>query len=149
MGAICSCFSDGGIAAEPLVTKPIAAVPIAATYSSASKMTPAAKSVVTIGADEYASELVNDKAEQHRRATVDAIFTLCDKNGDGKISRRELKDAIKAQGPDFAQRLGLGRHTKHNSSIGAWFDEADENHDGFVDRTEFQKSMATLAGVYK
>ena len=80
---------------------------------------------------------------------MDALFTLCDKNGDGKLSRRELKDAIKAQGPDFAQRLGLQKHTKHNSSIGAWFDEADENHDGFVDRTEFQKSMATLAGVYK
>jgi hypothetical protein len=116
MGNIIPCCTDQSIAAEPLVkSAPMAAVPPPATKSTAP---PAAL----------------------QKQSVDAIFTICDKNGDGVVTKAELKAAIKANGPDFAQRLGLKKEKE--SWFGAtFFNNADLNQDGRIDRIEFHRIM--------
>ena len=132
MGQICSCFSDGSVAAEtvpvmaaptmaaqPVAAKPPAAKPPAAQLPAAVETLKRKSSVHRYAPKQVQDNEVVEQAkvmEQHaqatkilrnRRKSMDAIFTLVDKNGDDLVSKRDLKNAIKAQGPEFAARLGM------------------------------------------
>ena len=65
-----------------------------------------------------------DKNEQH----LSQIFTIFDRNHDGKISRAELVLVMKS-----VQR-GLA-----DSAVEQMMDEADSNGDGFIDLREFSE----------
>ena len=82
---------------------------------------------------------------------IDTIFQLVDKNGDGKVSKKELKEAIKREGSDFAEMLGFKSHEKHNKDRGKhideWFKTADENSDGLIDRAEFYRMLQRKASA--
>lgn len=70
------------------------------------------------------STFYTDKNEQH----LSQIFTIFDRNHDGKISRAELVLVMKS-----VQR-GLA-----DSAVEQMMDEADSNGDGFIDLREFSE----------
>ncbi|RDX83630.1 hypothetical protein CR513_35431, partial [Mucuna pruriens] len=55
------------------------------------------------------------------------LKTAFDTNGDGRISKAELRRAVRLTGGLFA-----------SWSSGRDFDSADANHDGFIDENEFR-----------
>nr|KYP64517.1 Calmodulin [Cajanus cajan] len=61
------------------------------------------------------------------------LKTAFDTNGDGRISRAELRHAVRLTGGLFA-----------SWTSGQAFKSADANHDGFIDENEF-RNLAQLA----
>lgn len=140
MGAVCSCFTEGNLAAEGMPT--MAAKPVKAAVEA-----PSMKKKPSV--HRYAPAAMVDENESaarkaaNRRKAADAIFTICDRNGDDMVSKRELKTAIKAQGPDFAHRLGL----KHGvRDVESWFHAADTDGNHMLDRNEFFKMLEKQYG---
>lgn len=67
------------------------------------------------------------------------LFHACDKNSDGKVSKQELKTALKAHGSLFKQ-LGLHRLKDAHGFMA----RADANHDGSCDLQEFREFLSRL-----
>ncbi len=78
------------------------------------------------------------KEERARIDAIDDLFDAIDKNGDAKVSKRELKTALKAGGPAMAAKLGV----KRVKDIEEFMAEADKDEDGSVDRMEFLYKIA-------
>ena len=145
MGQICSCFSEGNIAAEavPVPVMAAAAPPVSPTKrrnSSVHKYAPKVVQEIEAKASEQHDTSMKNRVQ--RRKSIDAIFTIVDKNGDDCVSKRELKNAIKSQGPEFATRLGM----KHGlRDVDKWFHDAGGTHDHMLSRDEFCKMIETQA----
>ncbi|EOD04903.1 hypothetical protein EMIHUDRAFT_250399 [Emiliania huxleyi CCMP1516] len=73
----------------------------------------------------------------NRKQSVELIWSTIDKNGDGKVSKRDMKTAIKAHGPEFKERLGL----KRLKDVNDWFDLADYDRDGMVSARTFDSML--------
>ena len=75
--------------------------------------------------------------EEHRGPTAAQIMKYCDKNGDGKISRREMHRAIR--------RLAKKHHFKVTKAMrkeaDRHFKAADKNHDGKIGMKELKAAM--------
>jgi len=80
-------------------------------------------------------------ADVARVNAIDALFDAIDKNGDGKVSKRELKAALKASDHEVASRLGL----KRVKDVDAWMKSADVDGDGAIDRLEFHAKVERVA----
>jgi len=77
------------------------------------------------------------EADLLRVQAVDKLFDSIDKNHDNKVTKRELKAALKATGEDMATRLGM----KRLKDIDAWIKSADIDGDGNIDRMEFHTRL--------
>lgn len=79
-----------------------------------------------------------NEEEQAQVKAIDELFDTIDKNGDGCVSKRELKSAIKAEGhTGLGARLGL----KRVKDVDGWMKSADLDRDGVIDRYEFHQWM--------
>ena len=67
-----------------------------------------------------------------------ALFDTIDNNGDGRVSKRELKTALKANDEAFAAALGM-RRLKDVHSFVSRLDLCDLDKDGSIDKQEFQR----------
>ena len=136
--SICSCFCDSGIEAEIAAAPTHADISAAPTKSFAVSPIAAAAALSPAPAANANERLRSERAELNRRAAVDALFSLVDKSGDGRASRRGLQSAVKVQAWKFKQLLGLGTHLKDSSDKSVWYDvgvclgEADD----FLTRVE-------------
>merc|ERR1712087_255606 len=67
-----------------------------------------------------------------------SAFRLFDKNGDGKISKDELKQVLHEGGSDIADAIG--------KELEAIMSDVDANGDGEIDFQEFMAMMRSGAG---
>ncbi len=67
---------------------------------------------------------------------VDTIFKSCDRNSDGRVSKRELKSTLKAN-ESLLLNLGLRRV----KDVHAFMERFDANSDGGIDLDEFRRAM--------
>ncbi|KAL9227501.1 hypothetical protein vseg_003184 [Gypsophila vaccaria] len=66
-------------------------------------------------------------------AEIKRVFQMFDRNGDGKITKKELNDSL--------QNLGIFMSDKELTQM---IDKIDENRDGFVDIDEFGSLYQTI-----
>ncbi|XP_074284095.1 calmodulin-like protein 3 [Silene latifolia] len=66
-------------------------------------------------------------------AELKRVFQMFDRNGDGKVTKKELSDSL--------QNLGIFIPDKELTQM---IEKIDENHDGFVDMDEFGSLYQTI-----
>ncbi|KAG6674703.1 hypothetical protein I3842_15G057600 [Carya illinoinensis] len=67
------------------------------------------------------------KSVPYTRTDLMDVFNRCDKNGDGKLSRDELKAAFEVLGSKSPCCRAIWEHLR-----------ADKNRDGFIDKQEME-----------
>ncbi len=78
-----------------------------------------------------------DEAQSAKQAAVNSLFDVLDKNGDGKVTKRELKTALKCHDHQFTTSLGLKRLKDAHKFI----DGSDFDGDHSISREEFHTFM--------
>lgn len=77
------------------------------------------------------NEFIRMMSKANKEQDLREAFKVFDKNGDGKISKMELKTVLESLGQHLTDR-----------ELDDMMNEADTNHDGAVDFEEFKKMMA-------
>ena len=67
------------------------------------------------------------------------VFAGADKNGDGALTKREIKNYFKAHPADKTALLGKEFHWN------TFWDEADADHNGTIDTVEFSSLAVKVA----
>jgi Ca2+-binding EF-hand superfamily protein len=84
-----------------------------------------------------------DFAANDLHANAEALYKVADKNGDGVVTKRELKRACQAS-PEFMKELGLHRVFAAKE----FFDKADEDKGGNLSLKEFKNYIEKVeAGI--
>ena len=107
--------------------------------AEAAEAAEAAKRAAEAEAAEAAKRAAEAAAPTGKAAEVDALFAKCDKNHDGRVSKRELKTALKANALLFAE-LGLRRI----KDVHAFMDRCDADSDGSCDLEEWRGFFKVL-----
>ncbi|KAI8976434.1 hypothetical protein BDB01DRAFT_837963 [Pilobolus umbonatus] len=83
--------------------------------------------------DSYPANTITNTVSYNRHYEVDELrdcFSRFDKNGDGFISKQELKDVMVSLGENLSQ-----------DEIDDMMNEADINRDGYIDYEEFKRLL--------
>lgn len=82
----------------------------------------------------YLNGFFTSQSRESELSFLAQLFSLYDRNNDGKISKKELEVVMKFICPDLAM----------SSNIELIIDRADLNHDSSIDFSEFSEMMLKL-----